>query len=100
MLSLHERAKDVFLAALERPAGERREYIAEACGSDAALYADKGPNWDECKAWTRAETISAHASERPADGGCEKNIGSIVRGRTGKGTTHCPTKDCFCCNAP
>ncbi|MFN7980974.1 MAG: protein kinase [Vicinamibacterales bacterium] len=40
MLSLHERAKDVFLAALERPAGERREYIAEACGSDAALYAE------------------------------------------------------------
>jgi len=40
MLSLHERAKDVFLAALERPADVRREYIAEACGSDAALYAE------------------------------------------------------------
>ncbi|MGE3959727.1 MAG: protein kinase [Vicinamibacterales bacterium] len=38
MLSLHERAKDVFLAALERPADSRRAYIAEMCGSDAALY--------------------------------------------------------------
>lgn len=40
MLSLHERAKDVFLAALDRPADVRREYIVEACGSDAALYAE------------------------------------------------------------
>lgn len=37
MVSLHERAKDVFLAALERPADVRRAYIADACGSDLAL---------------------------------------------------------------
>lgn len=38
MVSLHERAKDLFLAALERPADERRAYVAEACGTDAALH--------------------------------------------------------------
>ena len=38
MVSLHERAKDVFLAALDRPADERRAYVEEACGSDAALF--------------------------------------------------------------
>ena len=38
MVSLHERAKDVFLAALDRPVDERRAYIQEACGSDAALF--------------------------------------------------------------
>jgi serine/threonine-protein kinase len=38
MISLHERAKDVFLAALDRPADQRRAYLTEACGSDAALF--------------------------------------------------------------
>ncbi len=37
MVSLHERAKDIFLAALERPADERRAYVVDACGTDAAL---------------------------------------------------------------
>jgi eukaryotic-like serine/threonine-protein kinase len=37
MPSLHERAKDVFVAALDRPADLRRAYIAEACGTDTAL---------------------------------------------------------------
>ena len=37
MSSLHQRAKDVFLAALERPPGDRAAFLAEACGDDAAL---------------------------------------------------------------
>ena len=37
MVSLHDRAKDVFLAALERPAEARRAYVVEVCGTDAAL---------------------------------------------------------------
>lgn len=37
MVLLHARAKDVFLAALERPADQRAAYVSEACGSDAAL---------------------------------------------------------------
>ncbi|HUR34989.1 MAG TPA: protein kinase [Vicinamibacterales bacterium] len=37
MVSLHERAKDVFLAVLERPSAERRAFIAEACAADDAL---------------------------------------------------------------
>lgn len=40
MVSLHERAKDLFLAALDRPADDRRRFIAEACGTDVALYAE------------------------------------------------------------
>jgi serine/threonine protein kinase/Flp pilus assembly protein TadD len=37
MSSLHQRAKDVFLAALERPPAERAAFLADACGDDAAL---------------------------------------------------------------
>jgi eukaryotic-like serine/threonine-protein kinase len=37
MLSLHERAKDLFLRALDVPAAERGEFIAEFCGTDARL---------------------------------------------------------------
>jgi tetratricopeptide (TPR) repeat protein len=37
MSSLHQRAKDVFLAALERPPAERAAFLAETCGDDAAL---------------------------------------------------------------
>jgi len=37
MLSLHERAKDLFLRALDVPAAEREGFVAEACGTDARL---------------------------------------------------------------
>ena len=37
MSSLHHRAKDVFLAALDTPADVRKAFIAQACGADAAL---------------------------------------------------------------
>jgi tetratricopeptide (TPR) repeat protein len=37
MSSAHQRAKDVFLAALARPADDRPAFLAEACGEDAAL---------------------------------------------------------------
>src|SRR4051812_43899553 len=37
MSSLHQRAKDVFLAALERAPGDRAAFLAEACGGDVAL---------------------------------------------------------------
>jgi tetratricopeptide (TPR) repeat protein len=37
MSSLHQRAKDVFLAALARPAADRAAFLAKACGDDAAL---------------------------------------------------------------
>ncbi len=37
MSSLHQRAKDVFLAALERPLPDRAAFLAEACGDDSAL---------------------------------------------------------------
>ena len=37
MASLHQRAKDVFLAALARPAGDRSSFVADACAADDAL---------------------------------------------------------------
>jgi eukaryotic-like serine/threonine-protein kinase len=37
MSALHHRAKDVFLAALERPADARMAFIAEECAGDTAL---------------------------------------------------------------
>jgi tetratricopeptide (TPR) repeat protein len=40
MSSLHQRAKDLFLAALERPSADRAAFIADACGNDAALRAE------------------------------------------------------------
>lgn len=36
-MSFHERAKDLFLAALERPVEERGAFIAEACADNQAL---------------------------------------------------------------
>ncbi|MBS1819312.1 MAG: protein kinase [Acidobacteria bacterium] len=38
MVSLHERAKDLFLAALDTPADARRAFVTEACGADTALF--------------------------------------------------------------
>jgi tetratricopeptide (TPR) repeat protein len=37
MLTLHQRAKDVFLSALSRPPSERSAAVAAACGDDTAL---------------------------------------------------------------
>ena len=37
MSSLHHRAKDVFIAALETPPSARKAFIVEACAGDAAL---------------------------------------------------------------
>ena len=37
MSSLHQRAKDVFLAALERPRADRRAFLDEVCAGDDAL---------------------------------------------------------------
>jgi eukaryotic-like serine/threonine-protein kinase len=37
MSTLHQRAKDVFLAALERPPADRQAFLADACRGDEAL---------------------------------------------------------------
>ena len=37
MTSLHQRAKELFLAALDRPAAERPAFLAEACGGDTGV---------------------------------------------------------------
>ncbi|MGE3521030.1 MAG: protein kinase, partial [Vicinamibacterales bacterium] len=38
MVPLHERAKDLFLAALELPSRDRERFVADRCGTDAELY--------------------------------------------------------------
>ena len=40
MSSLHERAKELFLAALSRTAGDRAAFLADACPEDAGLRAE------------------------------------------------------------
>jgi tetratricopeptide (TPR) repeat protein/predicted Ser/Thr protein kinase len=42
MPSLHERAAEVFLAALSRPAAERDAFLVDACASDDALLREVG----------------------------------------------------------
>ncbi len=85
MVSLHERAKDVFLSALDRPADQRRTYITEACGSDAALY-----NEVESLLKFHEETGSTNVSDtttgHPDDPGIERgadvfNSGDVFAGR-------------------
>ena len=39
-MSLHHRAKDIFLAALEQAPAQRAAYLAEACGDDLQLRAE------------------------------------------------------------
>src|SRR5215470_17230901 len=40
MSSLHQRAKDVFLVALDQPVSDRSAFLANACGDDTALRAE------------------------------------------------------------
>ena len=42
MLSLHERAGEVFLAALSRPVAEREAFLVSACGGDDELLKEVG----------------------------------------------------------
>src|SRR3954468_12797892 len=42
MSSLHERAGEVFLAALSRPAAERDSFLVDACAKDEALLREVG----------------------------------------------------------
>src|SRR6185503_8357123 len=40
MVSLHQRAKELFLDALARPSADRAAFLAGACGDDTALRAE------------------------------------------------------------
>src|SRR3954451_1734280 len=40
VMSLHQKAKDLFLAALEQTPEDRAPFLASACGDDAALRAE------------------------------------------------------------
>jgi eukaryotic-like serine/threonine-protein kinase len=39
-MSLHQRAKDIFIAALEHSSADRAAFLADACGGDPSLYAE------------------------------------------------------------
>jgi tetratricopeptide (TPR) repeat protein/predicted Ser/Thr protein kinase len=85
MVSLHERAKDVFLGALERPADERGTYVAAACGTDVALLREVESLLkfhEETGSTNVSDTTTGHpdtpARERPPD---VFNSGDVFAGR-------------------
>ena len=63
MSSLHQRAKDVFLAALDAPDRDRAAFLADACGDDAALR-------EEVESLLKFhDTPGSHDAEPPASAG-------------------------------
>jgi tetratricopeptide (TPR) repeat protein len=62
-MSLHLRAKDIFLAALDHTPAERAAFLADACGSDPLLQAEVESllAFHEEDATASAETREAHA---------------------------------------
>ena len=80
MSSLHERAKEVFLAALERPAGDRRSFVAEACAGDGDLLQEV----ESLLAFHEDGTGGAGApeSEEPADP--QFSTGEVIAGRSAR----------------
>jgi serine/threonine protein kinase/predicted Zn-dependent protease len=62
MSSLHERAKELFLAALSRPAGDRDAFLADACANDAGLRAEV----ESLLAFHEDDPASAPSSPPPA----------------------------------
>jgi eukaryotic-like serine/threonine-protein kinase len=61
-MSLHHRAKDIFLAALEHAPADRVAFLAEACGDDAQLRSEV-----ESLLAFHDEDVAAAASDGPGD---------------------------------
>ncbi len=84
MVSLHERAKDVFLAALDRPADVRRAYVAEVCGTDAALASEVESLLkfhEETGSAPVADTTTGHPDAARESVGEPFNSGDVFAGR-------------------
>jgi serine/threonine-protein kinase len=91
----HARIKELFLAACQRPAGERDGFLAEACGADIDLRAhvagllaqhsgdDSATSAAPTATFTSVEYTSAVASEvsRPPDVGPRLETGVVLAGR-------------------
>ena len=79
MFSLHERAKSVFLAALELPADARRSYVSEACGTDTALQREV-----ESLLTFHAQTDGVHpgniSTAHPPDDSIDRSPGAFMSG--------------------
>ena len=74
MSSLHERAGEVLVAALARPAGERDAFLVEACQGDEALLREV------------ASLLMFHEGGNPAEalpgaGSSEFSAGDVFAGR-------------------
>ncbi len=87
MVSLHARAKDLFLAALDKPAAERHRFVADACGTDLALFREV-----ESLLKFHEDTGSAEAGDAADAGG----VGASTPDSTGRpATTRTPRTDAF-----
>ncbi len=84
MVSLHERAKDVFLAALALPADARRAYVAEVCGPEAALASEVESllkYHEETGGTSVADTTTGHPDAARDSTGDPFNSGDVFAGR-------------------
>jgi tetratricopeptide (TPR) repeat protein len=83
MSSLHQHAKDVFLAALARPSAERAQFLNDACGTDVALRQEV-ESLLAFHSGTDAGDLGARRPDPPSTGRLEPNSfkpGEIFAGR-------------------
>ena len=71
-MSLHQQAKDLFIAALERPPADRADFLAEVCGDNPSLRAEIESllafhEEDTPESATTTDGFDAPASEPAAD---------------------------------
>lgn len=84
MAVLHVRAKDLFLAALERPADQRAAFVAEACGSDAELAREVASllhYHDDTSSTHLTDSTAAHSDETAPTGVASFSPGDVFAGR-------------------
>src|SRR5258705_5307286 len=78
MSSLHERAKELFLAALCRHPGDRAAFLAEACPEDAGLRAEV----ESLLAFHQDDAADAPSTPKPVNEARESfDAGDLFAGR-------------------
>ena len=80
MPSLHERAKDLFLAALDQPPADRVRFVADACNGDTALRVEVESLLQFHEESQRSASEQSSASPSAADADLFKS-GDVFAGR-------------------